>query len=224
VAAVVCRQLGYNIGRLLELSIVNDGSNQIWIDNITCNASETHVEQCSHNDSGNWQWGSHNCGHNQDIGVGCDASNGSSQSGAYPGIHLINNGGTTVASYGTFALQGRVEVRKNGIWGTVCNSNTDESNYSGGQAVDDRVAEVVCRQMGWTVGRLVELSIVPDSSNQIWMDNLNCPNWPITSSTLVEQCNHNDSGNWQWGMHGCMNSQDIGIGCDTKTSSSIAGA
>ena len=129
----------------------------------------------------------------------------------------------TEISQGTFALQGRVEVRKNGIWGTVCSSNTDESNYSGGQAVDDRVAEVVCRQMGWTVGRLVELSIVSDGSNQIWMDNLNCPNWP-TTSTHVEQCNHNDSGNWQWGSHGCSHSQDIGVGCDEQTPESISGA
>jgi hypothetical protein len=28
-----------------------------------------------------------------------------------------------------FDLQGRVEVRKNGIWGTICNDNTDERNY-----------------------------------------------------------------------------------------------
>jgi hypothetical protein len=36
--------------------------------------------------------------------------------------------------------------------------------------------------MGWTVGRLVELSIVPDGTNQIWMDNLNCPTWPSNIS------------------------------------------
>ena len=47
--------------------------------------------------------------------------------------------------------------------------NTDEHDWLPGQDVDDRVAEVVCRQMGWTVGRLVELSIVPEGSNQIWM-------------------------------------------------------
>jgi len=87
-----------------------------------------------------------------------------------------------ILSEGFFDLQGRVEVRKNGIWGTICNDNTDEYNYSGGQPVDDRAAEVICRQMGYTVGRLVELSIVPDGTNQIWMDNLNCPSWPSNIS------------------------------------------
>jgi hypothetical protein len=89
--------------------------------------------------------------------------------------------------------------------------------------MDDRVAEVVCRQMGWTVGRLVELSIVPDGSNQIWMDNVNCPSWPSTE-THIEQCTHTDSGQWQWGNHMCMHEQDIGVGCDAQNAGSIAGA
>ena len=84
-----------------------------------------------------------------------------------------------------------MEVRKNGIWGTICNDNTDEKEYYSYQTVDDRAAEVICRQMGWTVGRLVELSIVQDGTQQIWMDNMNCADWP-SSKTHVEQCQHAD--------------------------------
>ena len=91
------------------------------------------------------------------------------------------------------------------------------------QAVDDRAAEVICRQMGWTVGRLVELSIVQDASNQIWMDNLNCPDWP-SSKTHVEQCEHNNKNDWQWGTNNCNHAQDIGVGCDAQTEDSKAGA
>jgi hypothetical protein len=57
--------------------------------------------------------------------------------------------------------------------------------------VDDRAAEVICRQMGFRVGRLLELSIVADGTNQIWMDNLNCADWP-SYKDHVEQCQHND--------------------------------
>ena len=120
-----------------------------------------------------------------------------------------------------------MEVRKNGIWGTICNDNTDENNWSGSldfgsgvsatQAVDDRAAEVICRQMGWTVGRAQQ-----DASNQIWMDNLNCPDWP-SDKTHVEQCEHNNKDDWQWGTNDCFHTQDIGVGCDAQTEDSKAG-
>ena len=131
---------------------------------------------------------------------------------------------TIQLSHGVFNLQGRVEVRKNGIWGTVCNDNTDERNWdSTPQAVDDRAAEVICRQMGFTVGRLIELSIVADGTHQIWLDNLNCADWPSTKDH-VEQCQHNDKDDWQWGDHNCSHSQDVVVGCDAADSTSTAGA
>lgn len=63
----------------MELSIVFDGTNQIWMDNVNCIRTETHIEQCQHNNSNQWQWGTHNCNmdHSQDIGVGCDQWDGS---------------------------------------------------------------------------------------------------------------------------------------------------
>jgi len=71
------------VGRLLELSIVNEGSSQIWLDNVNCSGNESHIENCSHNDQGNWQWSvASACTHSHDIGVGCDASNATSQANA----------------------------------------------------------------------------------------------------------------------------------------------
>jgi len=112
-----------------------------------------------------------------------------------------------------FELSGRLEVRKNGIWGTICNNNTDEDTYSSSQKVDDRVALVACRQMGYTVGRLQELSIVQDGVKQIWMDELNCNG----TETRLDACNWNDKTHpWQWGnlTNSCVHANDIGIGCD----------
>jgi len=55
VAQVVCRQLGYTVGRLIELDIVNDGSQQIWMDDTSCQGNESKLELCSFPDHGNWQ-------------------------------------------------------------------------------------------------------------------------------------------------------------------------
>jgi hypothetical protein len=49
VAEVVCKQMGLDFGRLVEMSIVPDGDNQIWLDNLACLRTETHIEQCNHN-------------------------------------------------------------------------------------------------------------------------------------------------------------------------------
>jgi len=62
----------------------------IWMDNLNCptwvndlpyrgRTTETHVEQCQHNNYSHWQWGTitGTCitqGHTNDIGVGCDGN------------------------------------------------------------------------------------------------------------------------------------------------------
>ena len=42
------------------------GNGTIWLDNVTCTASDTAIENCPHNG-----WGVHNCGHSKDASVIC---------------------------------------------------------------------------------------------------------------------------------------------------------
>jgi len=42
------------------------GTGQIWLDDVNCNGSETHIGNCSHNG-----WGTHDCSHSEDVSVRC---------------------------------------------------------------------------------------------------------------------------------------------------------
>jgi hypothetical protein len=59
------------------------------------------------------------------------------------------------------AIEGRVEVRYNNHWGTVCSFGFGESD-----------ANVACRAAGFARG--VEGHNVPTGSGQIWLSYLNC--------------------------------------------------
>ena len=55
------------------------------MDNLNCAdwpSMKDHVEQCHHNNKDDWQWGTNDCNHSQDVGVGCDAADSSSTAGS----------------------------------------------------------------------------------------------------------------------------------------------
>ena len=69
-ATVVCHQLGYPYAiRALYGSRVEDGTGQIWLDNVACTGNEQNLASCRHNG-----WGRHNCGHYEDAGVECSST------------------------------------------------------------------------------------------------------------------------------------------------------
>ena len=45
------------------------GTGPIWLDNVACTGSETHLFDCLHS-----SWGRHNCGHDEDVSITCDAT------------------------------------------------------------------------------------------------------------------------------------------------------
>jgi len=44
------------------------GNGTIWLDNVQCIGYESSLADCQHN-----SWGSHNCGHNEDVSIACAA-------------------------------------------------------------------------------------------------------------------------------------------------------
>uniref|UniRef100_A0A672HDK9 SRCR domain-containing protein n=1 Tax=Salarias fasciatus TaxID=181472 RepID=A0A672HDK9_SALFA len=165
-AEVVCRQLG--CGRVLSAPTqarFGQGSGPIWYDNVMCTGNETKLSECRHQGSG-----SHDCGHNEDAGVVCEA--------ASP-VRLVNSGKR---------CSGRVEIFHAGQWGTVCDDHWELNN-----------ADVVCRQLdcGRAQSALSNAAFGP-GSGPIWLDDVYCSgNEPSISDCKhlgfgVHNCGHHE--------------------------------
>ena len=66
---------------------------------------------------------------------------------------------------GTSAIEGRVEVRSGGAWGTVCDDSF---------GTDD--ARVVCRELGLSGGTHVSQAYfgMGETTEPIWLDDVEC--------------------------------------------------
>ena len=67
-AAVVCRELGLptDDAQRVYSAHFGEGTGPIWLDDVSCDGSESSLYLCSHDG-----WGNHNCRHNEDAGVIC---------------------------------------------------------------------------------------------------------------------------------------------------------
>uniref|UniRef100_A0A671KN31 Soluble scavenger receptor cysteine-rich domain-containing protein SSC5D n=1 Tax=Sinocyclocheilus anshuiensis TaxID=1608454 RepID=A0A671KN31_9TELE len=172
-AAVVCRQLGCGTAVSAHGSAhFRQGSGQIWLDDVGCSGSESLLSQCSHPSIG-----THNCGHHEDAGVVC--------SQGISGTRLVS---------GSDSCCGRVEIRYNGQWGTVCDDNWDMND-----------AAVVCRES--QCGSAISAphgAAFSRGSGSIWLDDVECSG----SEGALTQCSHSGLG-----KHDCKHGEDAGVVC-----------
>ena len=63
-AGVVCAELGYSGG--MSVQSFGGGEGAIWLDEVGCTGLEASLLEC-----GSSGWGTHNCGHSEDVGVCC---------------------------------------------------------------------------------------------------------------------------------------------------------
>ena len=102
-ANVLCRQLGFHqASHAYKGASHGQGTGPIWMDDVGCSGSESHIYDCSHRG-----WGNNDCTHGNDVSVECYY--GSSV------VRLVNGGN----------YYGRVEIYENGQWGTVCDDGWD---------------------------------------------------------------------------------------------------
>ncbi|XP_074083428.1 scavenger receptor cysteine-rich type 1 protein M130 isoform X2 [Macrotis lagotis] len=171
-ASIVCGQLGCE-SVLHFLGNTKNGSGPIWLDDISCLGNESALWNCRH--SG---WGEHNCNHDEDVSILCSK-------GADLALRLGS---------GPNACSGRVEVRVNSQWGTVCDDNWNKNNEA-----------VVCRQAGCpsAMSALIRVN-ASDDIEHIWFDDVSCNG----NESALWECKHRG-----WKNHDCGHSEDVAVMC-----------
>lgn len=172
---MVCRQLG--LQQALQAyggATHGQGSGPIWMDDVACSGSESHIYDCRHRG-----WGKHDCTHSRDASVKCASF-----------VRLVNGG----ASYG------RVEVYRNGQWGTVCDDSWD---------IND--ANVVCRQLGFSsASSAPHQAAYSQGSDPIWLGNLHCQGG---EASLFDCSSYLRVSHVQ--VNYCSHSEDASVVCNT---------
>eukprot|EP00798_Chlamydomonas_sp_ICE-L_P029532 gene29532-5878_t len=129
----------------------------------------------------------------EDRRIGSDLCQTSCGRCATPTVRLVG---------GISNSQGRVEVYKDGQWGTVCDDMFDSNTNA---------AKVVCRQLGlpWTDAR-VDTSVTGNAGLEILMDEVRCGG---SESSLLD-CSHVSK-------HDCDHTEDVETTCPAVSGYSV---
>ncbi|XP_030834220.1 deleted in malignant brain tumors 1 protein-like [Strongylocentrotus purpuratus] len=177
-ARVVCRMLGFD-GALdaPKSARFGQGSGRFLLNLVNCDGTEDNLVDCAHSGIGDYYY----LGHCRDAGVIC-------YSGAHPnseGVRLMG---------GSNSSEGRVEIRYNGTWGTVCDDGWDLKD-----------AKVVCRMLGFGDASAASgAAQFGEGSDEVLLSLAGCDG---TEDNLAD-CAH-----LGFGVHNCHHDEDAGVTC-----------
>ncbi|XP_026825303.1 uncharacterized protein LOC105281160 isoform X1 [Ooceraea biroi] len=218
-ADVICKELGFIHGAL-EVRPGGfygnlDPPTRFMVDQLKCRGNETTLRECDFNG-----WGVHNCQPEEAVGIVCKIEVDTCQEGYWK----CDNSSTCIPTpficdevtdcpdgsdessehcdapfelrlaNGSNPMQGRVEVRHHGVWGTVCDD--DFTNAT---------AAVICRSLGYGgIAIAKKDGFFGPGQGPIWLDEVFCHG----NESQLYRCEHN-----HWGQHNCDHNEDAGVIC-----------
>ncbi|XP_056872005.1 scavenger receptor cysteine-rich type 1 protein M130-like [Takifugu flavidus] len=168
-AEMVCKELNCGAPKSFQEKFNYGDSNRRGV-TATCSGSVTSISQCTLQHYG---------GTCEGVSLSCAGN---------PPVRLIN---------GTDRCSGRVEIRHNDQWGTVCDDDWDI-----------RDAQVVCRAMDCGSAQTAKSSAYfGQGEGDIWLDDVNCQG----NETSLLHCNHANIGE-----NNCGHGEDAGVICSAS--------
>uniref|UniRef100_A0AAQ5YZ16 protein-lysine 6-oxidase n=1 Tax=Amphiprion ocellaris TaxID=80972 RepID=A0AAQ5YZ16_AMPOC len=179
-ANVVCRQLGFQRSFTWAHSAkFGQGEGLIWLDNVHCKGTELSIAECRSNG-----WGINDCTHAEDLGVICSPE----RRPGFPSSVVRLKAGPRLG-------EGRVEVLREGKWGTVCDHLWDLP-----------AASVVCRELGFgTAKEALTKAQLGQGTGPIHMNSVQCTGREKT----ITECHYK-----QVPLYTCKHSQDVAVRCN----------
>ena len=95
---------------------------------------------------------------------------------------------------GNNALEGRVEITYQGLWGTICDDGWDDID-----------ATVVCRELGYSHGNATRQAQFGSGTGPVWLRRVGC----LGNESKLSHCIHTGAGN----TLGCSHARDAGVQC-----------
>ncbi|XDA70656.1 hypothetical protein R6Z07M_001005 [Ovis aries] len=178
-AEVLCRELGCGAakgtpsGNLYKP--LADEKQKIFIQEVNCRGTEDKLIKCD------WLEDVYDCSHSEDAGAICEKSS--------PKVRLVR---------GPHRCEGRVEVERNGEWGTVCDDGWNMKD-----------AEVLCRELGCGAAKGTPsgnlYKPLADEKQKIFIQEVNCNG---TEDELIK-CDQLED------VYDCSHSEDAGAICES---------
>ncbi|XP_072894943.1 scavenger receptor cysteine-rich type 1 protein M130-like [Hemitrygon akajei] len=171
------------------------GLGPIWLDEIECTAHESTLWQCQ-----SQPWGKHQCDHSDDGGVVCEETN--MTEGFTEKACLQENTFSSFPSEdvplqlvgGSHNCSGKLEIRFNKSWGTVCDDSWDLAD-----------ANVVCRQLGCGLALWPPEDVkMTQVAAAVWLDEVKCTG----SESFLSSCRSSS-----FGQHDCDHKEDVIVLC-----------